>query len=113
MNVIDLCCLMFGLTAVDHRRTVRFRERDRDSSPRALKPRTQFLKRHTVFHISQIDGLPEDLASRELEAPAKLDDAGFNLWVDNTGADIHPGAGKAAYMPALDIIGRLALGLLG
>lgn len=64
-----------------------------------------FLKRHTVFHVSQIDGLPEKYSNPPPLEYTKLDDDAFNLWVDNTGANIKPGGASACYMPTVDTIG--------
>lgn len=83
-------------------------KREKDENDKEAVTAYGFLKRHTVFHVSQIDGLPEGMTAPP-EEHAKLDDDAFNLWVDNTGADIVPSARLAAYMPALDVIGMPAL----
>ena len=69
-----------------------------------------FLKKHTVFHISQIENLPERFKPKALPKadPRTADDA-FNLYVDNTRATITAGGTKAAYAPSLDRIAMPAL----
>jgi len=64
-----------------------------------------FLKRHTVFHLSQIDNLPADYEAKQPDEYATLDDSAFNAWVSSTGAIIRPGGSGASYMPYCDAIG--------
>jgi antirestriction protein ArdC len=67
-----------------------------------------FLKKHTVFHISQIENLPEGYPPEPrkiYEQDQTLADDAFNLWIDCTRAVIRPGGSKAFYSPAADAIG--------
>lgn len=78
----------------------------RDDAGNLVDESYYFLKRYTVFHVSQIDGLPAKYyATPETLEYGRLSDESFNAWVASVGADIRPGGVRAYYSPSGDYIG--------
>lgn len=60
-----------------------------------------FLKRYTVFHISQVDNLPDRF--KDIGQPLQpLPDAEFRAFVERTGAKVAFGSNTPCYYPAED-----------
>lgn len=59
------------------------------------------LKAYTVFHASQVDGIPPFRAPAPAEAPWRTPAAAAEI-VRNSGADVRRGGGRAYYAPATD-----------
>jgi len=64
----------------------------------------RFLKWYTVFNADQIDGLPEKFHPQKKDIPAMIRDANVEKFIQNTGAKITHGGGRAFYSPANDAI---------
>ena len=61
------------------------------------------LKAHTVFHASQLDGVPPYVAPGVVEAPWRRPEAAA-LILGNSGATIRTGGNRAFYVPSADYI---------
>ncbi|WP_031553029.1 ArdC family protein [Parvularcula oceani] len=63
-----------------------------------------FLKRYTVFHVNQCDGLPDDaVTSRASLSPRQIEPEAERL-IQATGADVRVGGDRAYYVPSQDFI---------
>ena len=78
----------------------RARARERGDEPNAIP----FLKRFTVFNVTQCDGLPADLGTVPPPVPDGLILPEVEALIRASRADLRLGGDKAFYSPALDYI---------
>jgi len=75
--------------------------KNQDAREDGTVPYFQLLRFSTVFHASQMDGIPEyikpDLASVSWQTPEAI-----NTIIENSGVDIRYGGGQAFYSPLTD-----------
>jgi antirestriction protein ArdC len=93
-----------GITAVYADRFIPQREREHAAETGDEPQAIPFLKRFTLFNVSQCEGLPADIAP----VPAPLDDhlilPQAEALIRATGADIRIGGNRAFYDPGADYI---------
>jgi antirestriction protein ArdC len=86
-----------GRTIVFYKRILKSQEAREDGSV----PYFQLLRFSTVFHASQIEGIPEyikpELGSVSWQTPEAIDTI-----IDNSGVDVRYGGGQAFYSPSTD-----------
>ncbi len=63
-----------------------------------------FLKRYTVFHVDQCDGLPEDAVTGRAPLPPRQIEPVAESLIEATGADVRVGGDRAYYVPSQDVI---------
>ncbi|MEE4211470.1 MAG: zincin-like metallopeptidase domain-containing protein [Parvularcula sp.] len=63
-----------------------------------------FLKRYTVFHVDQCDGLPDDAITGRAPLPARQIEPEAEWLIQATGADFRVGGDRAFYVPSQDVI---------
>jgi antirestriction protein ArdC len=78
----------------------RARAREQGDEPNAIP----FLKRFTVFNVTQCDGLSADLVTVPPPVPDGLILPEVEALIRASGADLRLGGDKAFYSPALDYI---------
>ena len=78
----------------------RARAREQGDEPNSIP----FLKRFTVFNVTQCDGLPADLVTVPPPVPDGLILPEVEALIRASGADLRLGGDKAFYSPALDYI---------
>ena len=78
----------------------RARAREQGDEPNAIP----FLKRFTVFNVTQCDGLPTDLVTVPPPVPDGLILPEVEALIRASGADLRLGGDKAFYSPTLDYI---------
>ncbi|MCQ8186504.1 ArdC-like ssDNA-binding domain-containing protein [Parvularcula sp. BGMRC 0090] len=78
------------------------KEKARESGEAARE--VAFLKRYTVFHVSQCDGLPDDLLTGGAPLPERQAIPRAEALIKATGADFRIGGGRAYYAPGPDFI---------
>jgi antirestriction protein ArdC len=62
-----------------------------------------FLKRHTVFNLTQCDGLPDEIAVTALPEPGLIEPR-VEVLIKATGIDFRIGGSRAFYMPSQDYV---------
>ncbi len=77
--------------------------RDRENDAEGMARRVPMLRSFTVFHASQVDGLPEYQAPTPEAAPWRKPDA-LERIVAASGVPVRFGGDRAAYSPVLDVI---------
>lgn len=78
------------------------RERARETGEEALS--IPFLKRFTVFNVTQCEGLPEDLVMAGPPAEPRLIEPRVEALIAASGIDVRIGGDKAFYLPAQDVV---------
>ena len=63
-----------------------------------------FLKRYTVFHVDQCDGLPDDAVTGRAPLPAREIEPEAERLIEATCADVRVGGHRAYYVPSQDVI---------
>ena len=63
-----------------------------------------FLKRYTVFHVNQCDGLPDDAVTSRAPLPPRQIEPEAERLIQATGADVRVGGDRAYYVPSKDFI---------
>jgi antirestriction protein ArdC len=76
---------------------------DAGQDPEAATRRVPLLRAFTLFHASQIDGIPPFTAPTDAEAPWRAPDAAETI-VANSGVTVRIGGDRAYYAPASDHI---------
>jgi len=76
---------------------------DAEQDPEAATRRIPLLRAFTLFHASQIDGIPPFTAPTDAEAPWRAPDAAETI-VANSGVTVRTGGDRAYYAPASDHI---------
>ena len=78
------------------------KEKARESGEAARE--VAFLKRYTVFHVGQCDGLPDDLVTGGAPLPERQTIPRAEAVIAATGADFRIGGDRAYYAPGPDFI---------
>ena len=93
-----------GTTVVFFKRLeVHGRDREDDAEGEGMARRVPMLRSFTVFHATQVDGLPEYQAPTPEAAPWRKPDA-VDVIVAASGVRVRFGGDRAAYSPVLDVI---------
>lgn len=79
-------------------------EKERAASAGEEARAVPFLKRHTVFNVAQVDGLPDEAYAAPAPLPEREAIPHADAVIAATGAEIRVGGAMAFYVPSLDYI---------